>query len=94
MQTRYKPRKLVFMKATLKHASGWKLTIPAEGLAPRLFLEWISEYHRTTQACPQLKVTMGEHQDLETPVLIIELPNAIRESMTGLRDFINDNMGS
>lgn len=82
------------MKATLKHVSGWKLTIPAEGLAPRLFLEWISEYQRLIRSYPQVKVTMGEAQDLDTPILVIELPNAVRETMTELRDFINANMGS
>jgi hypothetical protein len=79
------------MKATLKYASGWKLTIPAQSLAPRLFLEWISEYQKTIQSYPQVKVRMGD-ADLDTPVLIIELPHAIRETMTELRDFINANL--
>jgi hypothetical protein len=78
------------MKATLKYASGWKLTVDAQSLAPRLFLEWVSQYHKSSKASVQIKVSMSEQED--TPLFIIEAHHATRETMTELRDFINANM--
>lgn len=78
------------MKATMDYASGWKLTFPATGMAPRLFLEWLEINGK--QDRNGIKFTVKTDEIEEEPVFTVSLQYVIRETVTDLKDYINSNL--
>jgi len=86
------------------HAKGKgnRLVIPAEGMAPRLFLEWVRDTQRDPRGMSmtietRYRNTDNNHltdewaEELQT-VFVISLPFAITATFAEARDYINGNL--
>jgi len=76
------------MKARINYSSGWQLIIPKTGLAPMLFLEWLSE-NRAGLAI--IHKVINDTDGVESGFFRIRM-NVLKESYTDARNYINLNL--
>jgi hypothetical protein len=85
------------MKGQVKinYASGWKITIPKHGMAPMLFLEWISnsQQHFNLNKPVGFKIkTIANPDDVLSDNFEIRLDAAIAEIHQDCFQYINGNL--
>lgn len=73
-------------KATISFICGWVVTIPAEGMAPRLFLEALSAIRPRRK----FSLTVLPTIDREGSVLKIRIDNEPRETFREIAYYINN----
>lgn len=85
-------------KATKRYASGWVITIPCSGMAPRLFLEWMIQFQHENRRSKYPFLTYKieryapDDSETESDVFIIRLQNVIRQTAYECVEYINGNL--
>lgn len=82
--------------AVLTYSSGFKLTFPCIGMAPRLFLEWLGNYqheHRKDLHPLTYKISreVPDDSEIDNDIFVIRFAIILREDARSCRDYINSN---
>ena len=81
--------------ATYQYASGHKITFPAHGSGPRLFLEWLANWQATEGKNAKypfdFKIQIEPDPDDVLNDLMVIRFSSIRQTALEIRDYINQN---
>jgi hypothetical protein len=78
-------------EVSVNYNSGWKMELPADGLPPRLFMEWIVDYQKEHGRIPDFKL-YTDTDCQENAIFKVHFWGLMRNDADGLRIYMNENL--